>query len=75
MAAHEFKPGFRINLHRKDLGIIADTGKTYNVPLPVTSVVSQLFESVASAGHGDLDHSAVLTAIEDLAHHRVGEPS
>jgi 2-hydroxy-3-oxopropionate reductase len=73
MAAHEFEPGFRINLHRKDLGIIADAGKTYNVPLPVTSVVSQLFESVASAGNGDLDHSAVLTAIEDLAHHRVGE--
>ena len=73
MAAHQFEPGFRINLHRKDLGIIADTGKTYNVPLPVTSVVSQLFESVASAGNGDLDHSAVITAIEDLAHHKVGE--
>jgi 2-hydroxy-3-oxopropionate reductase len=73
MAAHQFEPGFRINLHRKDLGIIADTGKAYNVPLPVTSVVSQLFESVASAGNGDLDHSAVITAIEDLAHHRVGE--
>lgn len=73
MAAHEFTPGFRVNLHRKDLGIIADTGKTYNVPLPVTSVVSQLFESVAAAGNGDLDHSAVLTAVEDLAHHKVGE--
>lgn len=73
MAAHEFEPGFRVNLHRKDLGIIADAGKTYNVPLPVTSVVSQLFESVAAAGNGDLDHSAVITAIEDLAHHKVGE--
>lgn len=73
MAAHEFEPGFRVNLHRKDLGIIADAGKTYNVPLPVTSIVSQLFESVAAAGNGDLDHSAVITAIEDLAHHKVGE--
>lgn len=73
MAAHEFEPGFRVNLHRKDLGIIADAGKTYNVPLPVTSVVSQLFESVAAAGNGDLDHSAVITAIEELAHHKVGE--
>ena len=73
MAAHQFEPGFRINLHRKDLGIITETGKTYNVPLLVTSVVSQLFESVASAGNGDLDHSALITAIEELAHHRVGE--
>ncbi|MBA2453482.1 MAG: 2-hydroxy-3-oxopropionate reductase [Chloroflexia bacterium] len=73
MTAHQFEPGFRINLHRKDLGIITETGKAYNVPLPVTSVVSQLFESVASAGNGDLDHSALITAIEDLAHHRVGE--
>jgi 2-hydroxy-3-oxopropionate reductase len=71
MAAHQFEPGFRINLHRKDLGIITETGKTYNVPLPVTSVVSQLFESVASAGNGDLDHSALITALEDLAHQRV----
>lgn len=73
MAAHQFEPGFRINLHRKDLGIVNETGKAYNVPLPVTSVVTQLFESVVAAGNGDLDHSALVTAIEDLAHHKVGE--
>lgn len=75
MAAHEFEPGFRVNLHRKDLGIINDTGKTYNVPLPVTAIVSQLFDAVAAAGGGDLDHSALITAIESLAHHKVGEPA
>jgi 2-hydroxy-3-oxopropionate reductase len=73
MAAHQFAPGFRVNLHRKDLGIVADTGKAFGVPLPVTAVVSQLFEAVAAAGNGDLDHSAVLTAIEALARHKVGE--
>lgn len=75
MAEHQFEPGFRINLHRKDLGIINDTGKTYGVPLPVTAVVTQLFEAVAAAGNGDLDHSALITAIEEMAHYRVGGPT
>jgi 2-hydroxy-3-oxopropionate reductase len=73
MIAHNFQPGFRINLHRKDLGIATASGKEYGVPLPVTGLVSQFFEALASAGRGDLDHSAYVTLIEDLAGHKLGE--
>jgi 2-hydroxy-3-oxopropionate reductase len=72
MLRHEFAPGFRINLHRKDLGIALATGKEHGVPLAVTGVVAQLFEAAAAAGRGDLDHSAVLTVVEGLAGHEVG---
>ena len=68
-----FDPGFRINLHRKDLGIIMDTGKEFGVPLPVTAVVAQLYESLAANGKGDLDHSALITAIEAMANFRVAD--
>ena len=71
MLRHEFAPGFRVNLHRKDLGIALATGKEQGVPLAVTALVSQLYEAVAAAGRGDLDHSALLTLVEDLAGHHV----
>jgi 2-hydroxy-3-oxopropionate reductase len=67
MIAHEFQPGFRVNLHRKDLGIALATAKETNVPLPTTAVVSQLFETLVALGKGDLDHSSLITVIEELA--------
>ncbi len=73
MIDHNFQPGFRVDLHRKDLGIALATGKERRVPMPVTGLVGQLFEALAAAGRGQLDHSALLTLFEDLAHHRVGE--
>lgn len=72
MLEHNFQPGFRVNLHRKDLGIALDAGRQYDVPLPVTAIVSQMLASLAVKGRGDLDHSAILTQIEDLAAHQVG---
>jgi 2-hydroxy-3-oxopropionate reductase len=72
MIEHNFQPGFRINLHRKDLGIAIDAGRQYDVPLPVTALVSQMLSSLVVKGRGDLDHSAILTQIEDLAAHQVG---
>lgn len=71
MLRHEFTPGFRVNLHRKDLGIALATAKEHGVPLAVTGVVAQLFEALAAAGHGDLDHSSLLTVIEGLAGHEI----
>lgn len=71
MIEHNFDPGFRINLHRKDLGIALATGKENNVPLPVTSIVTEMYESLVAGGRGDLDHSAMLTFLEDAAHHKV----
>ena len=73
MIAGKFDPGFRIDLHRKDLGIIMDSGKEFGVPLPVTTLVSQLYDALAANGKGDLDHSALITAIEDLANFKVAE--
>lgn len=75
MIEHNFAPGFRINLHRKDLGIALATGKANNVPLPVTSVVSEMYESLVARGDGDLDHSAMLKFLENAANHQVGEKS
>lgn len=73
MLEHNFQPGFRIKLHRKDLGIALDAGKSYDVSLPVTALVNQMFTAMVTAGRGDLDHSSLLTYLEDLAAHRIGE--
>jgi 2-hydroxy-3-oxopropionate reductase len=67
MIQRQFEPGFRVDLHRKDLGIALSTGKEMGSPLPVTALVSQLYDSVASAGGGSLDHSALITVFERLA--------
>ncbi len=71
MLKHDFAPGFRVDLHRKDLGIALATGREQAVPLPVTALVSQIYDAVAAAGHGDLDHSALLTVVEGLAGYTV----
>jgi 2-hydroxy-3-oxopropionate reductase len=70
--AHEFKPGFKIDLHYKDLGLIADAARALGVPLPVTSVVQELFSAARVRGRGGLDHSGVITVLEDLAAIQVG---
>ena len=72
---HEFNPGFRLELHRKDLGIALAAGREYGVPLPVTAIVDQILEALVAKGSGGEDHSAMLTFIEDLAQHTIGEGS
>jgi 2-hydroxy-3-oxopropionate reductase len=72
MIEHNFTPGFRVNLHRKDLDIALAAARAYDVPLPATALVQQAFNALAAAGRGDLDHSALLTYIEDNARHKVG---
>ncbi len=62
-----FAPGFRITLHRKDLGIALDAGKAYGVPLMTTALVHKAMDSMIAQGHGDLDHSALARFVEDLA--------
>jgi 2-hydroxy-3-oxopropionate reductase len=63
----DFEPGFKSRFHFKDLNIIMKTGNDYGVPLPVTSLVHELFASLLAAGRGDLDHTAVITVLEGLA--------
>jgi 2-hydroxy-3-oxopropionate reductase len=75
MVAHQFEPGFRVDLHRKDLGIARSTAGENSAPLPVTAVVSQLFEAAAAAGKGDRDHSALVTVYEELARFTIGDAS
>ncbi len=70
--SHSFDPGFRVELHRKDLGIALAAGREYGVALPVTAIVDQMLEALKAKGRGDRDHSAILTFIEDLAQHEIG---
>lgn len=63
----DFEPGFKSRFHYKDLNIIMKTALDYKVPLPVTGVVHELFTAMVAKGRGDLDHSGIITVIEDLA--------
>jgi 2-hydroxy-3-oxopropionate reductase len=72
MLEHRFDPGFVIDLHHKDLGIALSTARDHGVSLPVTALVDQMLASLRRKGRGGLDHSALLTHIEDLAEHTIG---
>jgi 2-hydroxy-3-oxopropionate reductase len=72
MLEHSFDPGFRIELHHKDLGIALAAGREYGVTLPVTAIVDQMLETLKMRGKGDRDHSAILTLIEELSGHEIG---
>jgi 2-hydroxy-3-oxopropionate reductase len=63
----EFEPGFKSRFHYKDLNIIMETARELNVPLPATAIAHTLFSAMLASGRGDLDHSAVINIIEDLA--------
>jgi 2-hydroxy-3-oxopropionate reductase len=71
--SHDFEPGFRIELHHKDLGIALAAGREYGVALPVTAIVDQMLEASKTKGRGDRDHSALLTLLEEAAQHEIGE--
>lgn len=62
-----YNPGFKIDLHHKDLGLIMESARALGVPLPATAVVQELFGALRVKGRGGLDHSAVITLLEDLA--------
>jgi len=63
----DFEPGFKSKFHLKDLNIIMETARDLNVPLPASAVAQQLYSALVASGRGDLDHSAVINIIEDLA--------
>jgi 2-hydroxy-3-oxopropionate reductase len=72
MLEHSFDPGFRVELHHKDLGIALAAGREYGVTLPVTAIVDQMLETLKMRGRGDQDHSALLTLIEESSAHEIG---
>lgn len=71
MIAHDFEPGGRAELHLKDLSIALKTGKSLNVPLPVTAVVHDRYQMLQAQNHGHFDHSALLKLVEEAANHQV----
>lgn len=62
-----FKPGARVRTHYKDLDIALALGKEFQVPLPATAHVHELFAALIAAGNGNLDHSSLITLIEQMA--------
>jgi 2-hydroxy-3-oxopropionate reductase len=69
---HDFTPGFRIDLHHKDLNIALAAGREYGVALPHTASTAEMLQALRARGRGDNDHSALLTLVEDLAQHTIG---
>ena len=72
--SRNFKPGFRVRLHQKDLRNALLAAEAMKVPLPFTSLAQQVLEALMNAGRGDLDHSAIATFIEDMAKTEVRRP-
>jgi 2-hydroxy-3-oxopropionate reductase len=72
MLEHSFDPGFRVELHHKDLGIALAAGREYGVTLPVTAIVDQMLETLKMRGRGDQDHSVLLALIEESSGHEIG---
>jgi 2-hydroxy-3-oxopropionate reductase len=75
MLERNFKPGFRIRLHEKDLKIALATGSEYGVPLFVTSLVAQMMAAMKATGRGDLDHAGLVTLIEELSQTELSQKS
>jgi len=64
-----FNPGFRIRLHEKDLNLALSAAKELDLSLPNTAMAQQMFASCAAHGGADLDHSALVLAIEAMGNH------
>jgi len=69
--AGERRPGFKAYMQAKDLNIVIETAREYGVPLPVTAITTQLFSSMLQQGMGELDNSAVIGVIENLANEKL----
>jgi 2-hydroxy-3-oxopropionate reductase len=71
MLDRNFQPGFRIELHQKDLGLALENAKALGVALPNTATCQELFNACAANGLSKSDHSAMVRAIELLANHQI----
>jgi 2-hydroxy-3-oxopropionate reductase len=73
MIKRTFAPGFRIKLHQKDLGLALQGARELGVALPQTANAAQLMQACAANGMADLDHSALVRALELMADHAVAD--
>jgi 2-hydroxy-3-oxopropionate reductase len=71
MINRNFEPGFRIDLHHKDLNLALSGAATLNISLPNTAGTQQLFNAARAAGSGGLDHSGVVQTLEKLSGHSI----
>jgi 2-hydroxy-3-oxopropionate reductase len=74
MIKRSFDPGFRIELHQKDLNLALQGARAMGVALPNTSTAQQLFSACVAQGGARWDHSAMVKALELLAQHEVSKP-
>lgn len=73
MLKRTFNPGFRIELHQKDLNLALQGAKALGVSLPNTAMVQELMNACAANGMSGLDHSALCQAIELMSNHKIAE--
>jgi 2-hydroxy-3-oxopropionate reductase len=73
LLARYFEPGFKLDLHVKDLAIVQATARELGVALPGTAIVAQLFHAEQARGHGEADNSTLVRALETLAQHTIGQ--
>ncbi len=73
MIKRTFDPGFRIELHQKDLNLALSSAKQLGVSLPNTATAQELFNSCAAHGGKGWDHSALVRALEKLANFEIGQ--
>ncbi|WP_327354966.1 2-hydroxy-3-oxopropionate reductase [Streptomyces sp. NBC_01304] len=63
----DYQPGFKVDLHHKDMGIVTDAARSVGAVLPVGAVAAQLIASARAQGWGDLDHSVLLKGVQRLS--------
>jgi 2-hydroxy-3-oxopropionate reductase len=73
MVKRTFDPGFRIDLHQKDLNLALATARALQISLPNTATCQELFNSCAAHGGSKWDHSAMVRALEWMANHEIGK--
>jgi 2-hydroxy-3-oxopropionate reductase len=67
MLSRNFRAGFRVRLHQKDLRNVLQTGQELNIPLPVTALLQQMLGALVNDGEQDSDHAVLLKFVEGLA--------
>ena len=75
MVKRTFDPGFRIELHQKDLNLALNSARSLGVSLPNTATAQELFNSCSAHGGKGWDHSAMVRALEMMANYEVGQKS
>ncbi len=71
MIKRNFQPGFRIRLHQKDVNLALQSARSLHMSIPATALAQEMFSAVAARDGLDLDHSAMVLALEELANHKV----